>query len=110
MFKEIPSTHFAMTLTTIYPFVVAEKPTWENKLKEHNYPITRLWPYGTLRRYAHFAKAFVKHRRVMFHNYEGNGGRYHAGSDSDNEDETGSHDSAHADDDTSDEDEVFTQD
>ena len=103
-FKVIPSTHFGITLTNMYPFVIADKPTWEAKLKEQNYPITRLWPYNTLCRFVHFVntvlqhrhnpsttlcrfthfvKSVVQQRRLMFRNYEDNGGKYHAEEDSD---------------------------
>ena len=81
VFKKVVSPTFGVTLANIYPFVLTPKSSWELKLKEHNYTITRLWPYSTLCRYTNFVGAFVKHRRVMFSNYEDAGGEYHSTGD-----------------------------
>ena len=112
-FKAIKSPHFGMTLATIYPFIETEKSSWDLKLKEKNYPITRLWPYPTMCRYINFVKNFVRERETIFRNYEDDGGEYHAdGEDSDTE-EKENEDSSTRDSDSdksdTDEDNVFSQ-
>ena len=84
VFRDVPSAHFGATLANIYPYVNTEMVLWDDKHAEHNYPITRLWPFNTVCRYIHFCKTFVQHRRVMFLNYEEAGGQYHTPAGEDN--------------------------
>ena len=110
-FKKNPSPHFGMTLATMYPFVATEQSLWDLKLKEKNYPITKLWPYPTMCRYMNFVKNFVNERETMFQNYEDDGGEYLANdedSDSDKEEEESDSDKEDESD-TEDEDNVFSQ-
>ena len=103
-FKELPSTYLGITLANMYPFVVSEKPVWNIKLKEHNYPITRLWPYSTTCRFVSFVRAFVQNRCEMFKNYEDVGGQYHSTGDSGESDENEQITET-----SDDEDEIFSQ-
>ena len=117
VFKQLPSSAFGVTLANVYPLVVCEKTAWPVKLKEHNYPITRLWPYTTLCRYVKFVNAFRQWRYEIFTNYEEQGGKYHSGDkddDDDDEDDDGEsagavRDDAHGVSSSEDDDLVFSQ-
>ena len=85
-FLQIPSTTLSVSFSCMYPFIVKDKSTHEEMLKNCLYPIKQLWPKSTLKRYIHFNNVFVKLRVEMFESYEKDGGTYHgAPDDSDDE-------------------------
>ena len=89
----------------MYPFVVMEKPEWEAKLRVANYPMTRLWPLGVVRRHIHFLKALKEHRDRMFKAYEDTGGDYY-GAETSEEESVGASENEGADDPTDSEDDA----
>ena len=47
-FKQIPDAWFAVTLATMYPFVVCDRKIWSTMLDKFAHPLTGLWPWGVL--------------------------------------------------------------
>ena len=76
-FKQIPDAWFAVTLATMYPFVVRDRAKWSTMLDKFAHPLTGLWPWGVLKRHINFRSRISVTRDSLFEAYERNGGTYH---------------------------------
>ena len=76
-FQSVPTTFFATTLASMYPFIVTEKRLWPALMKIAQYPIPQLWPKTVVKRYMHFQDVFHRQHDTLFEVYEADGGEYH---------------------------------
>ena len=76
-FKKLPDAWFAVTLASMYPFVLREYQKWDAIKKKFAHPMTGLWPWGTVNRHLCIRERFTANRESLFAAYERKGGDYH---------------------------------
>ena len=76
-FKKIPDTWFAVTLASMYPFVLRDYQKWDTMKKKFAHPMTGLWPWGTVNRHLCIRERFTANHESLFAAYERKGGEYH---------------------------------
>ena len=106
-FKKVPFPFFASTLGCMYTFLAVEKEFWPKVCAEHSYPMTHLWPEGTVRRSLHFIMASKSCLERVFASYEEDGGSYYGPEDDDSKDEDDDEEQCAEDEDDEDEDDLL---
>ena len=74
-FKDIPPSWFAVSLSALYPFLAADKTTWETLKNTVAYPCTSLWPVKVVKRFIYFIDTLFSKHSKMFSSYQNMGGQ-----------------------------------
>lgn len=85
-FKKVATGLFGVVIANMWIFIKNDESNWKHLLNRKNkknvfYPLTGLWPVGTMHRFNHFVKMARDKMPTLFATYEKEGGEYHGPDD-----------------------------